>query len=363
MAQQPQHSPKKPRKVHVSFKEREYFTENLALLLKASVPVGQALDSLKETAKSKAMRNSLQQMQADIEAGVSLAQALEKTGVVGAQSLALIHLGEQSGHLVENMQLAAAQEEKRHFFHAKIRSALIYPGFVLSLTVIVGLGVSWFLLPRLATTFSQLHVHLPAISKAMIGLGLFLRDHGLVAVPLTLFTIILIGYILFGAPITKAAGQALLFKIPGISRLMHEVEVAQFGYLLGTLLEAGLSVTNALQLLASASNARRYQKLYTYLGQSLEEGRSFQQSLSSYKKISKLLPPAVQQMVIAGERSGSLSDVLLTIGRTYEQKSDITTQNLESVLEPILLIIVWIGVMGVAVSVIVPIYSLVGGLQ
>jgi type IV pilus assembly protein PilC len=68
-------------------------------------------------------------------------------------------------------------------------------------------------------------------------------------------------------------------------------------------------------------------------------------------------------MIIAGERSGSLSEVLITIGRNYEEKSDITTQNLEAILEPILLIIVWLGVMGVAVAVIMPIYSLVGGLD
>ena len=72
---------------------------------------------------------------------------------------------------------------------------------------------------------------------------------------------------------------------------------------------------------------------------------------------------AVQQMIVAGERSGSLPDVLLTVGRTYEQKSDTTTANLEAIIEPVLLVIVWIGVMLVAVAVILPIYSLMGGVQ
>jgi type IV pilus assembly protein PilC len=348
---------------HFAFKEREYFVENLALLLKAAVPIGQALMSLEHTSRNRQMKQVLKQMQADIDAGVSLADALERGGIVSSQTLALVHLGEQSGHLVENMQLSAEQEEKRHYFRSKVRSALIYPAFVLSLTMIVGLGVAWFLLPRLAATFDQLQVALPAISKYMINFGLFLKEHGFIAVPAIVVFFGIVGYILFAAPKTKFIGQRMLSFVPGISRLMQEVEVAQFGYLLGTLLDAGLPITKALHLLADSSSSRQHKQLYEYLASSLEDGQSFQQALSSYKNISKLLPPSVQQMIIAGESSGSLADVLKTIGRTFEQKSDVTTQNLQSILEPILLIIVWIGVMAVAVAVILPIYSLVGGLN
>jgi len=348
---------------HFAFKEREYFIENLALLLKAAVPIGQALASLEQTSRNRQMKQVLKEMQADIDAGVSLADALERSGIVSAQTLALVHLGEQSGHMVENMQLSAEQEEKRHYFHSKVRSALIYPTFVLGLTVVVGLGVAWFLLPRLASTFEQLQVALPAISKYMINFGLFLKGHGFIAVPSVLVALVAIGYILFAAPKTKFIGQRLLTFMPGITRLMLEVEVAQFGYLLGTLLTAGLPITKALHLLADSSSSQPHKQLYEYLAKSLEDGQSFQQALGSYKNIVKLLPPSVQQMIIAGESSGSLADVLKTVGRTFEQKSDVTTQNLQSILEPILLIIVWIGVMAVAVAVILPIYSLVGGLN
>jgi type IV pilus assembly protein PilC len=350
-------------KVYFSFKEREYFTENLALLLKAAVPVSQALASLQESARTAAMKKAVAGMIADVEAGYSLSDVLERSGVISGQTLALVRLGEQSGHLVENMQLAAKQEEKRHVFRSKVRSALLYPAFVLGLTVVVGIAVAWFLLPRLAVTFSQLNVTLPFISKIFINMGLFLKEHGFVAVPALFVVLAVGGYVLFLAPKTKFIGTRILFALPGISRMMREVEIAQFGYLLGTLLEAGLPVTKAVRLLASSSNAPQYKAFYEYLARSLEDGFSFKESIAKYKNVSKLFPPSVQQMVVAGERSGSLSDVLLTIGRTYEQKSDITTANLEAILEPILLIIVWLGVMAVAVAVILPIYSLVGGLH
>ncbi len=358
---QPKHQPK-PHKLHLAFKDREYFVENLGMLMQSAVPVGEALASLQTTAHGRAMRQALQRMQADVDAGYNLADALERTGIVSRQTLALVRLGEASGHLVENLELAAQQEEKRHTFQSKVRSALIYPVFVMSLTVIVALGVAWFLLPKLAITFSQVQATLPLISKVMIGGGVFLREHGVIAVPVFLTFLALAGYVLFLAPATRHIGQSFLFALPGIGRLMREVEVAQFGYLLGTLLNAGLSITQALNLLADASTAQQYRRLYQTLAVSLGDGYSFRESLIRYRKSGKLLPPSVQQMVMAGERTGSLSKVLTTVGRTYEQKSDITTSNLEAVLEPILLVIVWVGVMLVAVAVIVPIYSLLGGL-
>lgn len=344
-------------------KERGYFTENLTLLLKSAVPIGEALESLKTTADSKRMQKSLQRMMADIESGYSLSKTLERSKAVSGQTLALVRLGESSGRLVDNLQLAAQQEEKRHMFRSKIRSAMIYPSFVLGMTVIVGLGIAWLLLPRLADTFSQLHVKLPLISRIMIDFGTFLKAHGAVAVPLFLCGTLLVAYILFAAPRTKSIGRRLLLKLPGIGRLLREVEIAQFGYLLGTLLNAGLSITQSLNLLAEASQVTQYSRFYRSLAESLDSGFSFKDSLAAYNGSRKLLPPAIQQMIIAGERSGSLPEVLLIIGRTYEQKSDITTSNLEAIIEPILLVVVWIGVMLVAVAVIVPIYSLVGGLQ
>lgn len=353
--------PKRP--LHLPFKEREYFTENLSLLLKSAVPIGEALESLQASVKNKAFKQAIGTMMQDIEAGYNLADTLERSGIANSQTLALIRLGEASGHLVENLELAAKQEEKRHIFAAKVRSAFIYPAFVITLTIIIGLAVAWFLLPRLAETFAQLQVKLPAVSQILINFGTFLKAHGIVAVPAAIFAILLIGYVLFGAPATKHIGRSLLLKTPGIGRLIKETEIAQFGYLLGTLMDAGLSVTQALHLLAQASTTPAYQQFYDYLAQRVADGYTFKSSFVEYKNGEHLLPLSVQQMVIAGERSGSLPDVLTTVGRTYEEKADLTTQNLETIIEPIMLVAVAGGVMVVAVSVILPIYSLVGGLN
>jgi type II secretory pathway component PulF len=108
--------------LHLPFKEREYFTENLALLLKAAVPIGEALESLSASVKSKAFKKAIAGLQADIEAGYNLTGALEYSGIVGSQTIALVRMGEASGNLVENLKIAADQEQKRHIFVSKVRS-------------------------------------------------------------------------------------------------------------------------------------------------------------------------------------------------------------------------------------------------
>lgn len=353
----------KAKHFHLSGKDREYFTGNLALLLKAGVPVSDALQSLQDTSRSKNLKAALQQIQNDIEEGMPLWKALERSGTVGSQTLALVQLGEESGKLVDNLEIAAKQEEKQRIFKSKVRSALLYPTFVITLTLVVGLAIAWFLLPKLAVTFDQLNVPLPFISQIFINFGLFLKENGYWAIPTAIALLILALYILFGLRATKWMGQSLLFHLPGISKLMREVEIARFGYLLGTLLEAGLPVTESLRLLERASTARDYQKFYAYLYKAFEDGYSFKASMGRYKHAATLIPPAVQQMVVAGEKSGALADTLASIGKIYEEKADVSTQNLEAILEPILLVIVWLGVMAVAIAVILPIYSLVGGLE
>lgn len=344
-------------------KDREFFTSNLSLLLKASVPIGEALESLEKTSTTSVMKKKLAHMQKAVDDGLSLSEALEKEKMVSRQTLALVRLGEESGNLASNLTMAAEQEQKQRVFRSKLRSAMMYPSFVLGMTLIVGLGIAWFLLPRLAETFAQLNAELPPISLAMINAGLFLRDNGVWAVP-TFFGGIFLLIIMISsiAPLRKLMSR-LVLHLPGVGRLAKELEVARFGYMMGTLLNAGLPVTKALLLLQDASASPRYRAIFNHLAQSIDKGMSFQQAFEEDKKNRKLIPPSVQQVVIAGENSGSLSDTFTLIGRTYDDKVEATTRNFEAIIEPVLLVGVWIGVLLVAVAVILPIYSLIGGLN
>lgn len=344
-------------------KERDQFIENLSMLVLSGMTIIGALSSIIKQTKSPGMKAILERMLVEIEAGSPVWKALDRTHFFKGYTISLIRLGEESGNFAENLKVVALEEEKDREFKSKVKSALMYPIFVLGLTGIVGIGISWFILPKLAKIFYDLKLALPLITKVLLAFGLFLSKHGLIAVPLGAVVIGAIGFLVFGWSKTKFLGEAIIFSIPGIKTLLLEVEVARFGYLLGTLLEAGLPVTKAIDSLASASEVLRYKKFYLALRESIDSGNSFEKSFAAYKNINALIPPPVQQLIISGEQSGNLNKTLIKVGQVLEAKSDTTTKNLTIIMEPILLVIVWAGVVSVAFAVILPIYSLVGGLN
>lgn len=349
-----------PRLPRVSSKYREYFTSNLASLSKAGLPVGWSLQTIRDNTDSAGLKAAVEQMVHDIDEGLPFWKALERTKLVSPETLMLVHIGEESGNLPENLRLAAGQEEKQRLFRAKIRTAMMYPSFVLSTTVVVGIGISWFLLPRLAQTFGALGIKLPLVSRLILGFGAFLQHDGLVA--LVGFVVAIAAVIISALKLTwmKNLLHQIMFHVPGIGQLMRQVELARFGYLLGSLLGAGISVTEALQLLRGATTQPSYQAFYDQLNRSFSEGYNFRVTFSKKHTAARLIPGPVQQMIIAGEYSGTLAETLKNIGAMYEEKANITASNLETLLEPILLVLVWIGVLIVAIGVILPIYSLVG---
>lgn len=342
-------------------KEKDFFVENLSVLVSSGMTIVSAIDSIGEEMKSRRMKQVLGDIRKDVEEGSSIWKALDKAGIFSSHVISLIRVGEESGKLSENLKVVSLQEEKSRSFRSKISSAMMYPVFVLSITVIVGISIAWFILPRLATVFSQLNIKLPTITQGLISSGEFLGEYGMTVVPIFVFIVILFFYFIFFFSKTKFIGQWIFFHIPGIRNLVKEVELARFGYLLGALLDAGLPVTDALDSLVQATSFSTYKKIYVHLRDNINEGNSFQKSLDSYSRIKSFVPTTVRQMVVAGEQSGSLSQSLTKIGEIYEAKTEATTKNLSVILEPVLLVIVWLGVVGVAMAVILPIYDLIGG--
>lgn len=342
-------------------KERDFFIENLALLMESGMSIIPALESIVTGIRTKRMKAILNELQENISNGYALWSALEISRIFPDYIISLIKIGEETGRLSENLKIVGLQEQKNRIFRSKIRSAMMYPIFILVVTFVVGIGITWFILPRLVTVFSQLGIELPTATKFLIAIGKFLGEYGAIVMPIFLFLITIIIYFVFIFKKTKVIGQWLLFNFPGIKKLIQEVELSRFGYILGTLLEVGLPITTALNSLHQASSAFGYKKMYAYLRDSISDGNSFKESFSFYPKSKSFIPFTIQQMILAGEQSGNLPKTLIKIGEIFEAKTEITTKNLSVILEPILLVIVWVGVVGVALAVILPIYNLIGG--
>jgi type II secretory pathway component PulF len=344
-------------------KEKEYIAERLSTLVRGGVSVVDAVTAIAEDIKSKPMKKVLGFMIEDINNGLAVWKAFEASKLFKDHTIALIRIGEETGRLSENLQVVATEGAKTREFNSKVRSAMMYPVFVLGLTAVIGIGIAWFILPKLSLVFSQLNLELPLITRVLIDIGGLLQDYGQIIIPAFVFGVLFFLFILFFNKSTKFIGQWILFHTPGVKGLIKEIEIARFGFLFGTLLNVGLPISQAIGSLENITESRTYKKLYVHMNKSITEGDSFKKTFAKYENISSLIPLSTRQMVISAEQSGNLAGVLLQIGENSEKKTENMTKNLTVILEPILLVAVWLGVVGVALGVIMPIYSLVGGLN
>ncbi len=341
--------------------DRHLFLGQLNLLLASGMGISQALETAAEEATSAQARLLVTDMRRNVDAGVPLWRALEQAGVFSPPVIALLRVGESSGTLVRNLRVVVEQEDQERFFHARIRSALLYPVFVLSVTGVVGTGIAWFILPRLANLFSQMKIQIPLMTRVLIQVGIFLGKYGYIVIPLLGVALAAVFYLLFVFPRTKEYGERLLRIIPGVGRLIQEVETARFGYVLGTLLRVGVPLPQAMDALEHTTQMGAYQALYVHLRTCVDEGFTFQHGFQAFPNSRLLIPRPVQQLVVASEQSGSLIETLESVHRAYREKTEATSKDLAVILEPLMLVIVWLGVVFVALAVILPIYGLVGG--
>lgn len=342
-------------------KERLRFIENLGILLNAGLTIIDALKTIQMETRSKPMKKVIAAIIADVEKGSALWRAMEAQRFFTPYALALIRIGEEAGSLSKNMEYLAEQQEKDRALRQKVKMAMLYPSIVLTLTIIITLGLAWFVLPKLVGVLLSLNVELPLITRIIIAIADFFQKHGKVAVPLfglaCFFVVLLCKYTRLKGPT-----QQFIFKIPGIGTLALTATIARFGVILGSLLRAGVPLVDALHSMADVTDTVAYRKFYYKLAAKIEVGDSFAKAFAEIKDTNKILPLSVQQLVVTGEKSGSLSDMLLKIASIYEKKAEETAHKLPIILEPILLFFIGGVVATVAFAIIVPIYSIVGSI-
>lgn len=349
-------------KYAVSRDAREYFTETLSMLISTGVTVGLSLEILSKEAPSKKVKLAILAIRDKVDEGGTLWKAIGESGMLNASSVALIKAGEESGRLSENLKVVSDQTHRINMINSKVRSALIYPTFLIVMLVVVGSGISLFLLPRLAEIFEGLDVQLNLLTKVMIGFGLFWSHWGLLITGLFFVLIILIGLGVTYIKFIRTIAEDVLFVIPGVKTLIYQSEIARLGFIMGSLLEAGLPIIDVLDSLTESFATMRYRNIAKVIRTNVEEGKSIASTFDLIKD-RKALPGPIRQLIVSSEQSGNLSATLLKISNIYEEKVEITAQNLETILEPIILIFIAIGVLFVALSVILPIYGLLGGIK
>jgi type IV pilus assembly protein PilC len=339
-------------------KEYDFFLENLNLLMRSALPVREAIETLKEEIKSRKMLRAIAIIENEIDGGSKMSTALGKSGLLSERYIALLRLGEETGELQKQLALVVEEQKKEKALQSKIRGALIYPAMVLLVTIVVGIFTMWYIFPKLTSVFASSGSELPFTTRVIISIGDFLTHWGVIVVPLGFISFGLAIYFLFIYKYTRYVGETLLLRFSVSRTIVEGIELARFGYVVGSLLKAGITLPQALLSMKDSTSFVLYRRFYGNVLDNVTEGNSLYKSITKQSNYQMFIPSYLVRLISAGEKSGSLSETLLDIGEIYETKTENLAQNLSVLLEPVIIVVVGGIVAFLAIAIISPIYGL-----
>jgi type II secretory pathway component PulF len=317
----------------ISFKEKILFTKQLSILLKAGVPLLQALELLTEQFEG-ATRSMLISIKDEIKGGATFADSLKKySKTFDAIYVQLVRAGEASGKLDTILERLTNYLERREEVSKKVKGALRYPMIQLGFAFAVVIGLMAFVVPKMANTFKTQKQELPGATKVLMAMSDAVVNHGLLL--LLFFGALIGGFIYWKSTLAgRRTMDRLLLKLPLIKFFTKTNAVVQFSYTLGMLLEGGVNLAESLDIVCNVVDN-------SILVDALKEARDKiikQGKIAQYLKQTEVFPPIAIYLIGTGEQSGQLDSMLLTVAATYEKELEELADTLTESLGPILLI-------------------------
>lgn len=338
----------------VSQKELVVFFQQLATLVEARVPVVSAIRTIEDQTENRYFQIILKEMSDDIEDGAPFSVAIEKhSGTFSPLVINMLRAGEASGELQKSIEVVATSIEKNYQLAAKIKGALYYPIFVLVVAFVIGFLVVTFILPKITIMIKDLKVPVPWYTSALIWLGDFMNAYWW-AVLLVIFAFVAGIVYYLKTESGKREWQILLLKLPVIGDLARSIYITRFSENLSALLNGGIPVVRALIIVSEVIGNHVFEKIVLKAADEVRSGGT----MSTVFLRSREVPPIVSQMIRIGEETGSLSGVLASTGKFYNQEVETMTRSLTTLIEPILIVFLGIGVGILVVGVLMPIYNI-----
>ncbi len=340
----------------VTQKELVVFFRQLATLIEAKVTLVAAISAIEAQTENQYLRIILKEMVADVNDGMTFSETMAKhPDTYSSLMVNMIKAGEVSGSLRQAINYVADSTEKSYQLNAKIKSALFYPAFVLGIAVLIGFIVISFVLPKLTSIIREMNVATPWYTKAIMGLGDFMSNYWW-AVALVMMGAI--GSIVYYVKSDAGREEWERFEInlPVFGKLLRYVYLARFADTFSALLTGGIPMVRALIITGDVVGNTVFKGILLRCAEEVKSGGAMSTVLARTEDI----PPVVTQMVRIGEETGKLGEVLIGTARFYDQEVDYMTKNLTSLLEPILIVGLGIGVAVLVFSIILPIYDIAG---
>ncbi|HKK54017.1 MAG TPA: type II secretion system F family protein [Patescibacteria group bacterium] len=335
-------------------KDLVMFFRQFAVMIEANVTIVESLKTLVDQTKNISLQKLISELAYDVDSGYLLSDAMAKRPDVFSEFyINIIRSGETSGKLEEVLNYLADEVEKNYDMVSKIKNAMIYPIFIISALIGVGIFMMVFILPELISVIAESGGELPVSTRIVIAVSNFLQSY------LWLVIILAVGAVFGFKYIAKTKkGGAILDKmrisLPVFGNLFRLIYIVRFTRSLGTLLKGGVNISKSLEISGRVVKNQVYKRLINDTLKAVNDGSSI---VSAFEKSSDM-PVMVTQMMAIGEKAGKLDDVLDRITEFYNKEINSTLDNLTTILEPLIMVILAVGVGIMVAAVILPMYNL-----
>lgn len=337
----------------VSPKEFVMFSRQLAVLIESKVPLLVSLQSIAAQSPNKFFGMKLKAVVADVDGGSSFSEALEKhQDTFSKFYVNMVKAGEASGTLQKTLNDLADNIEKNYELTSKLKGAMYYPIFILCAMVVVGFVVMAFVMPKLLVILKEAKVQLPLQTRILIATSDFMSHYWWAVL------IVMIGGFFGAAYYLKTEdGQRefdeAIIHIPVIGNILNNIYIARFSENLSTLVQSGMPITSSLLITSDVVGNDVYRRVIREAANEIKRGGSMAEIFGKYE----LFPPVVVQMIQVGENTGRIDFTLKKVTDFYVRESDQMVKNFSALIEPVIMVILAIGV-GILVSaVLLPIYQ------
>ncbi len=339
--------------------EKVSFAHHLSIMLKTGVPIIEAVDILNTEATSSEYKKLIKQLGGELEKGKSLSSFLQKSNFFSKAHLAILKAGEAAGKVTESLKQIGDDLKRDNRVIKKVKGAMAYPAIIMLALMGISGFIVVFVLPKVGEVFKQMNLQLPLPTKILLGLGTFISQNLI----LILVASAVVGFITFFVFKITGIGEKIIGNIlpvlPLVKKLLYEVSLARFVRSLSSLLAAGVSVGESLSISSEIFISSKRRRIIVEVGERVKKGVTLTQA---FKKHQKSFGGLLVKMCSIGEKSGRLAEVLEELAIFYEEEVADRLENFASIIEPILMLIVGFGVGAMILSIIAPIYQMMGSL-
>ncbi|MFA4930423.1 MAG: type II secretion system F family protein [Patescibacteria group bacterium] len=337
----------------VSVGEMAIFARQLAIMVEAGFPLIQAMKTSVNQTKNTKLKETLALIAMDLESGLSLSMSAAKHPEVFSRFIVnMVRSGEETGQLNKVLREVAEEIEKQKSLQSKINSVLMYPIFVVVMMIAAMVVVMVYVIPQLKALFDDVGAQLPLATRILIALSDFFINYWYLVI---IGSVILIFglYSFFTSDYGRAWRDKYILKIPVVGHLILMSSMMRFSRTFGMLVEGGIPILDAIEITAGVMDNSVFKKSIRDCSPYVEKGIPFSTPL----KRDQLFPTVVGQMVAVGEQSGQLGKAMSNLSTYFEEETDMLVKGIFSLFEPIMLVVVGLGVAGLVFAVLLPVFQ------